>query len=618
MKAIIDKLIGNVGGKAAPLKSEDGRSSPAAGRSTIARKPSQGNPSKPSAPVAGASAAAADHGSVKVKALVPAAQRQPVAAPAVRATYVDASPDVVEKLLSYGGRVLTAPGQVADLKDTRTEFIALLESNWLVVSKSHVSSPQVSSARAQLHRMGYTWTAQYAVDMDVIRQIYQNAQKRFGTGGNDGERMQREFLGIIAKAAEKNASDVHVVVNQYEAVVEFRLDQVLVRQMDLPARMAHDLCQAAFNMADVSDSSYMHMEQQGARITKASLERQRLTLPEGVQSVRLQFSPLPNLGRYMVARLLYENRVGSDADVDTLGYAPHQIDQIKAMRRKPFGFNVISGPTGSGKSTTLQRSMIALMRERPGINVVTIEDPPEYVIPGAKQIPVANASTAEERREKFRQAITGTLRLDPDIIMVGEIRDGVSAHLAFEAAMSGHGLWTSLHTNDAISILDRLRDMGVETYKLGDASLVTGLIGQRLVRVTRERDAISFEEGCRRGFIDRKTEVAIRRLVPDMLDSIRFAGTDNIADLSKFSGRTVVAETILPDQGFLDLWRAEMKPDAVRYWLENLDGLTMLEHAFSKVCMGLVDPREMQDKIGRIEAIEESRVARILELASMD
>jgi len=528
----------------------------------------------------------------------------------------EASREFVAELMNYKGEVLTAHGGPAEIPQSQQQFVAMLDNRLLIVSKSHAMHHDVSSVRSLLRRKGIVWRLEYHVDLPVIRAIYSTAEKR--TGGISPNRvdavtMQREFLKLLEEAASRRASDIHVVVHRYEAMIEIRVDGTLGKFNELTASTALELCQAAFAMSDVSDPTYMPMEQQGSRVTEASLKG--LKFPEGVQSVRLQFSPLPNGGRYMVARLLYENKADPDADVDVLGYCPEQIAQIREMRKRPFGLNIISGPTGSGKSTTLQRCMIALMRERPGINTVTIEDPPEYVIPGAKQIPVSNASTAEERREKFRQAITGALRLDPDIIMVGEIRDGVSAHLGFEAAMSGHGLWASLHTNDAISILDRLRDMGTEIYKLADASLVTGLIGQRLVRKNHPQRSVGFEEAVRKGYCDERTEKALRELLPaDRLAMVRFGDTARLADNSKFQGRTVVAETILPDQHFLNLWKDSKKPEAVAYWQNNLRGITMLEHVFVKVANGLVDPREAQDKIGMLEKVDPKRVEWLFEV----
>jgi len=530
-----------------------------------------------------------------------------------RSKVITATPNFVQDLLAYDGRILTAPGGELEISPTQAQYVAMLENKLLIVSRSHRMHHDVSSVRSLLQRKGLTWTDEYLVDLDVIRRLYERAEKLHAnttTPRTNVVHMQREFLALIQKAASLKASDIHVVVRRYEASIELRVDGMITKLQDLTAATALELCQAAFAMSDVSDPTYMPMEQQGSRVTETSMKG--LKFPEGVSSIRLQFSPLPANGRYMVARLLYDQKVGSNQDIDELGYAKVQIDQIKAMRRKPYGINVFSGPTGSGKSTTLQRAMQALMRERPGINVVTIEDPPEYIILGAKQIPVANAHTAEERREKFRQAMTGALRLDPDVIMVGEIRDGASAHLGFEAAMTGHGLWTSLHSNDAVSNLDRLRDMGVDMFKLADATLVTGLIGQRLVRKTNPKFAISFEEGVSKGFIDTATADAIRSLAGSRISSIRFADTPLMTDYEKFSGRTVVAETVLVDQNFLDLFREGRKRDSINYWLEHLDGFTMLEHGFSKICEGLVDPREIEEKIGLITDLNPTRIERVL------
>lgn len=534
----------------------------------------------------------------------------------------EASPEVITQLLNFKGAVLTAAGGAVELTHSQTQYVALLADgegrNVLVVSKDYALHHETSSARSTLRRKGISWNAEFQVDLDVIRRIYEKVQPAGAVprgGPGDTAQMQREFLSLLQKAAAVGSSDIHIVVHRYEATVKIRADGVMMKLQDLTAGAALELCQAAFAMADASDPTYMPMEYQGARVTESSLKG--LRFPEGVQSVRLQFNPLPAGGRYMVARLLYAQKVGSKADVDELGYAPNQIRQIREMRRRPYGINIISGPTGSGKSTTLQRGLSALMREKAGINVITIEDPPEYVIEGAAQLPVTNAKTAEERSEKFRQAITASLRSDPDVIMIGEIRDSSSAHLAFEAAMTGHGVWASLHANDAISIPDRLRDMGVEGYKLGDPTLVTGLIGQRLVRKTNAKTAVSFDEGVSLGFIDGESAECIRRLAGKRLASIKFAGTHHFDEHRKgdaYTGRSVVAEVILPDQKFLDLIKAERKPEAVAHWLENLDGITMLEHGFSLMCKGVLDPREMEDKIGLARNIDKERMDRIFAL----
>lgn len=550
---------------------------------------------------------------------------------------VVATDEEVKELISLSGELVTAPNGPYPLTPALRQYVALISPdgeatrNILAIAKGYHVHPETSSAKSSLRQSGQSWVKETLVDMDVVRQIYAHHEQKFGSFYSQNTQRsanspatetairQKEFLNLIQRAADTKASDIHLIIGKNIASIRFRIDgqiRKIPEMQDLPIIVANELLMAAFAMADASDPTYNPLEYQGARVTDTSLKGQRF--PEGVQAVRLQFNPLPAGGRYMVARLLYSQKIGSNADVDQLGYAPIQVKQIRSMRKKPYGINIISGPTGSGKSTTLQRGLTALMREKVGVNVVTIEDPPEYVIEGAAQLPVTNAKTAEERSEKFRQAITASLRSDPDVIMIGEIRDQASSQLAFEAAMTGHGVWASLHANDASSILDRLRDQKVELYKLCDATLVTGLIGQRLLRKSKEKYSVDFDEGVKLGFIAEDVEDFMRTHASLWINQIRFAGThlfeENPDDA--FSGRRVVAEVIEPDQTFLDLIKNEKKSEAVNYWKKELGGISMLEHAFVLVCMGHLDIREMDNSVGSVLRIDVDRIPIIMKLVS--
>ncbi|MTH97584.1 hypothetical protein E1297_16440 [Roseibium sp. RKSG952] len=532
---------------------------------------------------------------------------------------VEPSPEELTEIKEFSGNIITSPSGMVPISPAQMQFVALLDfpnSPVLIVSKSNAKQHEVSTAKSLLRRRGFTWRKEFLVGLDVVRSAYERSGIFMGSSGEvpmQAVAMEKAFINLLSEAAALGTSDIHIFVRRYEAEVKFRVDNLLTRVKDMTAIEASELCQSAFNMADASDPTYMPNEQQGARINEAKLKS--LNFKGDVQSLRLQFNPLAGGGRHMVARLLYNQKVGSNDDVDTLGYTKSQIDQIKKMRRRPVGVNVISGPTGSGKSTTLQRGLTALMREKSGLATLTIEDPPEYIIEGAAQIPVTNAQTAEERAEKFRAAIAGALRSDPNIIMIGEIRDASSAKLAFEAAMTGHAVWTTLHANDAVSIIDRLRDLNVELFKLCDPSNMSGLIGQRLVRRSVKDREISFEEGVEREFLPVELVKKIRVLCGDKTSGIRFAGANELdPDYdSYFSGRTVVAEVIVPDQEFLDLMRNDSKAKAIKHWQTNLEGLTMLEHGLLRVMRGEVDPREIESNIGFISEIEDERGAWIRE-----
>lgn len=537
-----------------------------------------------------------------------------VAAPARKQTRVmEPSSSELAEIKAFEGNILTSPSGVAPISPEHMKFAALLDfprGSVLIVSRSHASSHEISTVRSLLRRKGIVWRREYLVGLDVIREAYErvgHGEVAVGTTQGPAVAMEKAFIDLISDAAKAKASDIHVFVGQHEAEIRFRVDNLLTVDRQMTAIEASELCQAAFAMASDSDTTYRPNEIQGARITEVKLRS--LNFKGDVQALRLQFDPLHGGGRYMVVRLLYAQRVGSTDDIDTLGYTKSQIDQIKRMRRRPVGVNVICGPTGSGKSTTLQRGLTALMREKKGLATLTIEDPPEYIIEGAAQIPVTNAQSAEDRAEKFRAAIAGALRSDPNIIMIGEIRDAPSAKLAFEAAMTGHAVWTTLHANDAISIIDRLRDQSVEMFKLSDPTLMSGLIGQRLIRRTVADKTVSFEEAVSMELLDPELFEKLRRLCGEKVSGIRFAAARESAEDydDHFAGRTVVAEVIVPDYDFLELMRQDKKADAIKYWQSELEGLKMVEHGLLRVMRGEADPREIEDNIGFISEIPDER-----------
>lgn len=518
------------------------------------------------------------------------------------------------------GSVLTALGGNIEISQEQRKYIALInEPRWIVISKSQQYHYDVSSVKSMLKRKGIYWNTEFLVDMDTIREIYERTtvEKKISTIENNAY-FQQKFMSIVNKASERNASDIHIRIKKDIATLEWRIDGDKEKFDEMTASDAHRLLKAAYALTDAQDGTYSEYEYQGARITEDSLDSNGLKFENDVQSLRLQFNVIPSGGRYLVARLLYAKKIVGIQDVDTLGYAPSQIYQIKQMRRHHEGINIISGPTGSGKSTTLQISLTALLREQTKINCLTIEDPPEYVIEEASQFPVTGAKDQKERGEKFRIAINAALRSDPDVIMIGEIRDAAAANLAIEAAQTGHSVWASLHANNAISILSRLRDIGVDLYNLCDHTLFTGLIGQRLVKKINLENCLSFEEGIKKNLIDKKTIDLIIKIAGNKAQNINFANTTLEEQYNIYKGRTVVAETICPDQNFLDLFKEGKKFEASEYWINELEGITMLEHAFYNLCSGNLDIRDLESKVGMIEKINPNRIETIFKTININ
>ena len=384
-----------------------------------------------------------------------------------------------QKDIIITGHIVDTKHDPFKLTDYLRPLILVTTHREILYSRSEKMNPHVMSAIRRYEEMMGQALSIRDVDMSTIEEIHrksETANKR-SIERDDASQMQRAFINIIAIAAKSWVSDVRFIVNSNNAITRIKIDGVYRKINEMPTQYAKEMLASAFALADESDSSYKYMQLQGARISN-----QKTELPSGVQSLRLQFNPLANDGRVLIARLLYLDAKNLKG-IETLGYSQEQIRQLSIMMARPVGINTFSGPTGSGKSTTMKIVLDKLLADRGNeISLITIEDPPEYVIEGAEQIPVTNARTQEERSEAFTQAIAAGLRSDPDVMMIGEIRDAASANLAVEAAVSGHPIFTSLHANTAMDILTRLRNIGVAEYNIFDPTIFSGLVAQRLIR----------------------------------------------------------------------------------------------------------------------------------------
>ncbi len=490
---------------------------------------------------------------------------------------------------------LTAEGGPLDRGQNLRQIAAYYIDGKMIVSKSHRSSPHILSLIAEIRANGYPEPVIEGVELNRVQLSYERTAGSFDFRSKQDEvRMRREVLNLVGDMAKRRVSDIHVVVYEQSCLVRARVAGAMEHIAEWPPEYGHSFCAAAFTMADAADVNYQPYEYQGARVSN----RKDLQLPEGVISLRLQFNPTVYDGRAMILRILYNTDDKTAGDVAALGFTPEQLEDFEFLRSKPYGINVVAGPTGHGKSTTLQRNIIAILKEyNYNLAFYTVEDPPEYPIQGAVQMPVTNANTQEERAAQFTKAIAAAMRSNPDRIMIGEVRDAASAGLAFEAAMTGHQVWTSLHSNDAITIPFRLRDLEVEEYKLCDPTLMTGMISQRLVRKLCKSCCLPIEEKELNYNLLARLEAAqvpverLRKRNPQGCPKCNSTG---------YSSRTVVSEIIIPDNTFMDMVRRDQKQDAEQYWLTSLNGKNMMEHMVDRLRAGEVDPGDAERIVGPI------------------
>lgn len=496
-----------------------------------------------------------------------------------------------------GVRVLTAKGGDFSISDELRSVLALLDDGRLLISGSHAFSPHVRGFIGRLRHQGHPFTL-HQTDINVIAQYYSGNRE-----ASDHSDMQREALKLFTAAVNLRASDIHIRVSKRSSTkFYFRIHNDLEFQKDEPYEYGNKLCTSIYHaMADVSDATFEHMERQDARISERS------KLPDTLDGIRIATTPQVD-GYIMVLRLLY-NDTNNDTSLLALGFNETQSDAVEYMKKRPTGVVIIGGPTGSGKSTTLQRTLTAIINETGGRkHIITVEDPPEYPIPGAVQTPVTNADSEEARSREYQKAIKAAMRLDPDIIMVSEIRDNPTARLSVQAAMTGHQVWATVHANSALAIMDRLSDLGVPVELLADPTIVAGLICQRLIKTLCPH--------CKQPFISRAShypERDVRRIMSVVIAANVYVHGEGCEHCRGYGtlGRTVVAETVVTDNQLMTYLRNQDRMRAIEYWRNEQGGQSMLEHAITKINAGLVDPFHAEDVVGSLDAVMIERDHRV-------
>lgn len=370
--------------------------------------------------------------------------------------------------------------------------------------------------------------------------------------------------GMLLEAVKERATDIHLEPFEEKLLVRYRVDGVLHDRYELTKGHQSPVTSRIKVMAKM-DIAERFIPQDG-----------RIGIALGDRAVDIRVSSLPTQhGERIVMRLLDKARgLLSLAD---LGMAPEESKKLDTLIRHPHGMILLTGPTGSGKSTSLYAILQALAR--PEVNIITVEDPIEYDLPGVGQVQVN-----EKAGVTFATALRSILRQDPDIIMIGEMRDFETAHIGVQSSLTGHLVLSTLHTNDSVSAVSRLVDMGMEPYLIAGSLL--GVVAQRLVRriCPNCSEAVEAPASLKKYGVDR----AFRGRGCDVCRGSGYRGRFGLYE--QFDVTPETAEAISTGATV-----ASLREIAVRNGMR-----TLLELGTRSVASGMTTPEEMIRVVGEV------------------
>lgn len=343
---------------------------------------------------------------------------------------------------------------------------------------------------------------------------------------------------IVNSAIFRSASDIHLEPFQNHSLIRFRIDGVIVEFRSIPKKIYTLICARLKIMASMN-------------ITEKRIPQDgKIKYMYEDKNYDLRTSTIPTIyGEKIVIRILYNSE--RMKALDSLGFCKKDVKHIKSMIFNPNGIVIVTGPTGSGKTTTLYSMINSLNKKEK--NVTSIEDPVEYTLENVNQVNV-NSKIGFN----FSEGLRSILRQDPDVIMVGEIRDQETAEIAMRAAITGHLVMSTLHTNDAAEAIIRLKDMGIPSYFINDA--IVGIIAQRLVR--------RICHYCKEAYFPSENEA--KNLKLDLNDKLYKGNGCSKCSNTGYKGRTVVYEIINMKETKKDIIKAIENAEELRkYNLQN-------------------------------------------------
>lgn len=484
---------------------------------------------------------------------------------------------------------LTCVGGKWEVSAALRQLLCLTDDGVLHIVDGYEGDHFVFGFQELIRRNGVKFTIS-TVTPEQLNALYNGTSgktyqhKDIGRGDiHEQSQRQQEVIQIILSATQSGASDIHFFPTPNGHQLKFRIHgelELIKNFVGEHGKLLQGTIYGSMCQSNSVDTNYRPETAQGGRL------RSDFVNQSGLFGARIATRPTIN-GPWMAMRLLYDS--GKFIPLDDMGYLDDQIATLKRLNNLTYGIILFSGPTGSGKSTALQTMLSMLMSENKGMNLSTVEDPVEYRIEGAQQTPLTGA---------WVDAITNLMRMDPDALMFGEIRDLLSALAAFQGANTGHLMYSTLHTSSAAGCVQRLHDLGVENSLLLDPSMMQGLINQSLARIICPKCRVPYLEGRSDVSLDLRQRIE-SLCIPEHV-FLKGKGCSHCSNRGVV-GRTAIAEVIQPDLGFMRVFRDKGKAEAQAWWVHERGGTTKSAHLIQRINEGLLDPAQAERDVCQID-----------------
>jgi type IV pilus assembly protein PilB len=443
----------------------------------------------------------------------------------------------------------------------RSEISAAIARNYKEASISALQGEEISASLDPILPISFAMEFTSTSSRQANREAIEEVQAELAQKKTPAVRMVTE---IIHKAMAKQASDIHIEPQATATVVRIRVDGVLRELESVPRAIQNSVISRIKILSDM-DIGERRAPQDG-----------RFMVTVGPRKIDIRVSTLPTqYGEKIVMRLLEAS--APLLTFANLGLSPDIATRLTQLLALPQGLLLVTGPTGSGKSSTLY-SAVHLLR-KPAVNIVTVEDPVEYVLPGINQVHMNGRAGLT-----FAICLRSILRQDPNVIMIGEIRDLETAEIAMKAAQTGHMVLSTLHTNDSISAVVRLLDLGIQDYLI--ASSLTGILAQRLLRrlcSCRTQQPVTPEYALR------LAELGVSQ-IPDKIAAP--AGCE-ICDHTGYRGRIGIYELFVIDESIRAILHGGFNPEAIRNAAKANGMRRLQDDALDKLQAGITTLEEI-------------------------